>query len=56
MYTQNRNRFIDIENKLVFTSGEEQYRDRGLRGISYYVQIRFKDILYSTGNIANNSQ
>ena len=38
MYTQNRNRFIDIENKLVFTSEEEQYRDRGLRGTRYYAQ------------------
>ena len=33
--------------------GEGQYRNTGLRGVNYYVQIKLQDILYNTGNIAN---
>ena len=34
------------------TSGEGQFRDRGLRGTNIY-KISYKNIFYSTGNIAN---
>ena len=34
-YKQKRNRFTDIENKLVVTNGKRQRK--GLRDINYYV-------------------
>ena len=35
--------------------GEKQDRDRGLRGrTTKYIINKLQDILYSTGNIANN--
>ena len=51
-----RNRFTDIENKLVVTSGEREEQDRG-GGLStnYYKHTTYKDILYSTEYIANFS-
>ena len=41
MYTQNRNRLTDTENKLVVSQkrekGEGQIRDMGLRDTNYYL-------------------
>ena len=53
-----RNRFIDIENKSVVTSGERE-RGRGKTGVGDYMiqtimyEMSYTDILYNTGNIAN---
>ena len=47
MYRQNRNRLIDIENKLMVTKGE---RDKLGYKLLYIKYIGNKDLLYSTGN------
>ena len=47
---QKRSRFTPIENKLVITSWKGNRRS-GRQ--NYWLQDRFKDVLYATGNIAN---
>ena len=55
-YLQNRNRLVDIENRLVVAKGERGGRGMDWEfGISRYKllcikQINNKDLLYNTGN------
>ena len=57
---QNRNRLTDTENKLVVTSEKEGWGGvRQGKGIKRYKllgikQIRYKDIMHSTRNVASS--
>ena len=62
-YLRNRNRLMDIENRLVVAKGEgvgEEWCGRlGLADVSYYIYIEWinnKALLYSTENILNYIQ
>ena len=48
MYTQNRNRLTDIENKFAVTNGggEGQIRGTGLTDTNYYIYNRYETRIY----------